>query len=261
VRTHHRAAIERLEDRFAQEPDFPALIVGGSIVKGIARPDSDVDVYLVATDERFERCRQERDHFFISGDFTDYEGGYVDGKIISLKFLHDVADRGSEPARWAFVGAQIVYSRILEVEELVRRIVVFPKEQRRDKIESFFSQVRVLRWFIDEAEKRNDRYLLLRSAADMALFAGRLALIDNEIFFPSHKWFMREVRQATRKPDPLCDLMDAVLQNPCAETAAQLEQCVIAHYDPGLTWTQILTRFMADSEWNWLSGGPPIQDS
>jgi hypothetical protein len=143
----------------------------------------------------------------------------------------------------------------------VQRIVVFPEEQRREKMESFFSQVRVLRWFIDEAEKRDDRYLLLRSAADMALFAGRLVLIDNGIFFPSHKWFMREVRQASRKPDQLCDLMGAVLQNPCAETAARLEQCVIAHYDPDLTWTQILTRFMADSEWNWLSAGPPIQDS
>jgi hypothetical protein len=261
VRTHHRAAIDRLGTRFAQEPDFPALIVGGSIVKGTERPDSDVDVFLVATDEKFERCRQERDHFFISGDFTDYEGGYVDGKIICLKFLRDVADRGSEPARSAFVGACIVYSRIPEVEELVQRIVVFPEEQRREKMESFFSQVRVLRWFIDEAEKRDDQYLLLRSAAEMALFAGRLVLIDNEIFFPSHKWFMREVRQARRKPDQLCDLMDAVLQNPGAETAARLEQCVIAQYDPGLTWTQILTRFMEDSEWNWLSGGAPIQDS
>jgi hypothetical protein len=260
VHDHHREAIERLRRHFVDDPRYPALILGGSLVKGTARPDSDVDTLLIATDEEYERCGRERDHWFLSGDFTDYEGGYVEGKIVDLAFLHDVAERGSETARAAFVGARVLYSRIPEVEELVRRIPSYPEAKAQERIESFYVQVRLLRWFIDEAEKRADRYLLLRSAADMALFAGRLVLADNRILFPYHKWFMREVRNAPHKPDGICERVDALLERPSGENAQRLDECVVAAYDPGLSWTQIATRFMTDREWSWRYGSPPLED-
>jgi hypothetical protein len=258
---HHRVAIERLRERFSEDPRFPALIVGGSIVKGIARPDSDVDALFIATDEEFSRCQREGDHLLLSGEFTDYEGGYLDGKIVNLQFLRDVANRGSEPARSGFLHAIVVYSRIPEVEELVARIPLYPKDQKSEKIRSFFSQVRLLRWFIDEAEKRQDRYLLLRSAAEMALYSGRIVLADNEVLYPHHKWFMREVRNAPRKPEGICDLIDELVTTPCPEVAHRLDQCIVEHYDPGLTWTQVGTRYIRDREWNWRIGEPPLEDS
>jgi hypothetical protein len=258
---HHRVSIERLREHFAEDPRFPALIVGGSVVKGTARADSDVDAMFVATDEEFARCRREADHLLLSGDFTDYEGGYVDGKIIDLQFLRDVASHGIEPAREAFLGAIVVYSRIPEVEELVARIPVYPREQKSEKIRSFFCQVRLLRWFVDEAEKRQDRYLLLRAAAELALYAGRIVLADNEVLYPHHKWFTREVRKAPRKPPGLCDLIDALLENPCSEAAGRLDQCIVENYDPGLTWTQVGTRYIRDREWHWRTGRSPLEDS
>jgi hypothetical protein len=258
---HHRISIERLRERFAEDPRFPALIVGGSIVKGTARPDSDVDALFIATDEEFARCRREGDQLFLSGEFTDYEGGYVDGKIIDLRFLRDLADRGSEPARSGFLGVIIVYSRIPEVERLVARIPVYPKEQKSEKMQSFFCQVRLLKWFIEEAEKRQDRYLLLRSAAEMALYSGRIVLADNEVLYPHHKWFMLEVRRAPRKPPEICDLIEQLLNDPCSAAATRLDQCIVENYDPGLTWTQVGTRYIRDREWNWRTGPPPLEDS
>jgi hypothetical protein len=257
---HHRISIERLRERFSEDPRFLALIVGGSIVKGIARSDSDVDVLFVATDEEFSRCGSRRDHVFLSGEFTDYEGGYVDGKIIDVQFLRDVANHGSEPARSSFIGAMILYSRVPEVEQLVAQIPIYPSEHKAEKMQSFFCQVRLLRWFVDEAEKRQDRYLLLRSATELALYAGRIVLADNQVLYPHHKWFMREVRKAERKPGGICDLIDQLLDNPCSETADRIDQCIVAHYDPGLTWTQIGTRYIQDREWNWRSGKPPLED-
>ena len=81
--------------------------------------DGGLEFVDTATDEEFERCRQERQHLLMSSEFTDYEGGYLDGKIVNLQFLRDVADHGSEPARSAFTGAILVYSRIPEVEQLI----------------------------------------------------------------------------------------------------------------------------------------------
>ena len=40
---HHQRAIDRLADAYRDDPNFRALIIGGSIAKGCARPDSDVD--------------------------------------------------------------------------------------------------------------------------------------------------------------------------------------------------------------------------
>jgi predicted nucleotidyltransferase len=258
---YHRLALDRLRERFREDPRYPALIVGGSIVKGLARPDSDIDAMFVATDEEFERCRRARQHLFMSGDFTDYEGGYVDGKIINLQFLRDVADHGSEPARSAFLSAILLYSRVPEVEQLMAQIPVYPTKQKEEKIRSFFCQVKLLRWFVEEAEKRDQRYLLLRSAAELALYAGRIVLADNEVLYPHHKWFMLEVRRAKRKPAEICDLLDELLRNPCIETATRLEQCVVEHYDPGLEYLQIGTRYIRDREWNWMEGSPPLEDS
>jgi predicted nucleotidyltransferase len=258
---HHERAIERLRREFAEDPRFPAMLVGGSIVKGLERPDSDVDILLVATDEEFKSRRRIRDTVFLSGDFTDYEGGYIDGKVVDLDFLRDVAERGSEPARWAFVGAHLVYSRLPEVGELLERIVGYRHDEAKAKIEAFFVQVRVQRWFVAEAEKRGDRYLLHRSAADMVLFAGRILLAQNAILFPSHKWFMHTVRNAPNQPKGFCELLDAVLENPCEEGASRLEECVVQHYEQGLSWTQTLTRYIEDREWNWRDGKVPIEDS
>ena len=33
------------------------------------------------------------------------------------------------------------------------------------------------------------------------------------------------------------------------------------HYEQGLSWTQILTRYIEDREWNWRDGKVPIEDS
>ena len=98
---HHRRAIDRLVNEYRDDTRFSALIIGGSVAKGFARPDSDVDFLIVATDDEFNRRRKQNDLFINRKDLCDYEGGYVDGKIISHAFLEEVADKGNEPSRAA----------------------------------------------------------------------------------------------------------------------------------------------------------------
>ncbi|NNF40149.1 MAG: nucleotidyltransferase domain-containing protein, partial [Woeseiaceae bacterium] len=54
IRDHHQRAIDRLADAYRDDPRFRALIIGGSVAKGYAREDSDVDFLIVASDEVFE---------------------------------------------------------------------------------------------------------------------------------------------------------------------------------------------------------------
>ncbi|MBN2305711.1 MAG: nucleotidyltransferase domain-containing protein, partial [Anaerolineae bacterium] len=152
---HHQHTIDRVTEYFRNDPAFPALIIAGSLVKGWGRPDSDVDIMLVATDEEFRRRRESKTlTYFNNQDFCDYEGGYVDGKIIDLEFLQDVAGRGSEPARAAFMGAYLAYSEIPGLDDLLARIPVYPEAEREQKLRSFYAQVQALQWYVGEAEKR-----------------------------------------------------------------------------------------------------------
>ena len=44
----HKRVIQRLVEQFKDDPRFPALIISGSVAKGRARKDSDIDIVLVA---------------------------------------------------------------------------------------------------------------------------------------------------------------------------------------------------------------------
>jgi len=48
--------IERLKETFQDDPRYLALLVGGSLVKGWGRENSDVDVMFITTDEEYARC-------------------------------------------------------------------------------------------------------------------------------------------------------------------------------------------------------------
>src|SRR4051794_26172892 len=104
---HHQRVIERLRERFDPNPANLALVVVGSVARGEAREDSDVDGYLVVTDDEYARRVVARDMSF-DGDDPVVQAG---GPIVDLAFLRDAASRGPEPARFAFVGAFAAFSK------------------------------------------------------------------------------------------------------------------------------------------------------
>jgi predicted nucleotidyltransferase len=131
IKPQHQRAIDKLRDRFIADPRYLALLVGGSVAKGTAREDSDVDCSLVATDEEWLRRQEARDYsFYLKEEVCDYPGGYAEFRIYSLDFLKEVAKRGTETLRSQFFNAIIVFSHRPEIEEIVRRIPIFPEAER-----------------------------------------------------------------------------------------------------------------------------------
>ncbi|HEX2907516.1 MAG TPA: nucleotidyltransferase domain-containing protein [Phototrophicaceae bacterium] len=257
---NHQRAIQKLTALFQDDPAFLALIIGGSIAKGLAKEESDVDFMLVATDEEFARRAPLNQLQYFSLDLTDYPGGYVDGKIINLDFLREVADHGSEPARWAFTGTIIVYSRVPELADLLHQITIYPERERAQKMQSFHAQIQGLRWFAAEAEKRGDVYLMAHAAADLVLFSARLILAHNRVLYPFHKWLMTELRRVQDKPENVVELAEALLTQPSRAAAEQFADLVLNFADweaPPEGWGM---RFMTDVEWAWRTGRPAIED-
>jgi predicted nucleotidyltransferase len=260
MREHHQRTIDRLVAHFEYDPAFPALIIAGSIARGWEKDDSDVDIIFIASDEEYARRLPKRELHYFSKDFSDHPGVYVDGKILDLAFLKETAERGSEPARAAFKGAIPAYSRLPELEDILKKIPIYPESQRMARIQSFYAQVQAMLWYVGEAEKRNDPYLLRKMSADLVLFGGRLILAHNRILFPFHKWFMKELERAPDKPDNLIALAEELLALPNTETAETFARSILdfSAWDvPPEGWP---ARFMEDTEWTWRKGWAPIAD-
>jgi predicted nucleotidyltransferase len=260
MRENHRRAIERLSAELGGDPRFLAVILGGSVARGTELPDSDIDLILIAGQEEYARRLAGSDFGYLNEEVCDYPGGYAEAKVMSLSFIEEIADRGSEPARAAFVGARILSSRVPELEDLLKRVTTYPEAERIAKIRSFYAHFLIHYWYLSEAERRNEQYLLLRSAADFALFAGRLILAHNRILFPYHKWFMHELRSAPEKPDDLIDAMERLVREPCLENANPVLASVANFRDWEKPLRNPAAQFMEDSEWNWREGLAPVAD-
>mgnify|MGYP001825762618 CR=1 FL=1 len=260
IRDHHQRAIDRLADAYRDDPEFVGLIIGGSIAKGYARDDSDVDFMIIATDEDFERRRAQRDLFINRKDLCDYEGGFVDGKIINLAFLEDVAKKGNEPSRAAFEGAFVAYSHVPDLDTLVRHIATYPVAGHEERIKAFYSMAFIQHWLMHEAERHGNRYTMTRAASQLALFSGRLMLAHNRRLFPYHKWLPKTLESLPDKPDHFMERFDKLLSKPNGENATGLFECVRKFQDWGVSDLDAYTWFMTDVEWSWMSGTTPIED-
>ncbi len=260
IRDHHQRAIDRLADAYRDDPCFRGLIIGGSVAKGYARDDSDVDFLIIATDEEFELRRAARDLFINRRDLCDYDGGFVDGKIINLAYLRDIAEKGNEPSRAAFQGAFVAYSHITDLDGLLQRIPVYPEAGHDERIRAFYSMAFIQHWLFHEAERHGNRYTLTRAASQLALFSGRLILAHNRTLFPYHKWFPRVLESVPDKPDDLMACFDDLLKEPRGDRATALFERVRDFRDWGVSDLDAYTWFMTDVEWSWMSDRTPIED-
>lgn len=140
IRKHHQETIEIITDYFKKEGNIQGLIIGGSIAHGFATEKSDVDIFLVISDEEYQERLQKGELTYWNDQFATYEGGYIDGKYISTSFLKKVAEKGSEPARFAFKDAFIIFSRINELDILLKEASKYPLAEKESKIKKFYAQ-------------------------------------------------------------------------------------------------------------------------
>ena len=260
IRDHHQRAIDRLAGAYDEDPDYLGLIIGGSVAKGYARADSDVDFMIIANDGVFERRFAERDLFINRQDLCDYAGGYVDGKIINLGFLEEVARHGNEPSRAAFEGAFVAYSHVDGLESLLKRIPVYTEAGHDERIRTFYTMMFMQHWLMNEAVRHRNRYTMTRAASQLALYSCRLLLAHNRRLFPFHKWMLKALDAVPDKPDDTLELIDTVLEEPNAGNATKLFERVRDFRDWGVSDLDAYTRFMTEVEWSWMSGTTPIED-
>ena len=78
---HHEQTIAGFTDYRAALPDTVGVVVVGSVARGDERSDSDVDVYLVVTDDAYAAADEAGAIAYVSHAGVTYDGGYVDVKL------------------------------------------------------------------------------------------------------------------------------------------------------------------------------------
>lgn len=257
---HHSQAIEKLIAEYENDERFLATIIGGSVAKGCARPDSDVDFMIVAEKSEFENRKSSGELFINRTDLCDYPGGFVDGKIVDLSYIEQVAERGNEPSRAAFDGAFIAYSHIEDLSKLLDMITVYPESNYQHRLKSFYSMAFIQNWLMGEAERHNNLYTKTRAASQLALFAGRLILTHNRVLFPYHKWFIEYIKRCEEKPLNFLQQIESLLISPNLANANALFENLRMYHDWQVTDHQAYLWFMTEVEQSWILGDTSLED-
>lgn len=257
---HHRQTIQNVTEYFQRDPEVLALLLSGSIAHGFQTPTSDVDIMIFISEEDYQKRFRRGQLSFFTTDLVTYEGGYIDGKYISLDFVKQVLEKGSDPARFAFEGAQVLFSRIEGFAAQIAKIAEYPIAEKAERIKRFHAQLEAWHWYCGEALKRGNQYLLGTAVSKLILFGGRLILIHNELLYPYHKWFLRVLEQARDKPADLMASIQALTESTTMENIEAFYQKVKT-FQP---WDENPygwgAQFLLDSELNWMDGKTPVDD-
>ena len=248
---NHEALIAILKDHFTQNHSFDAVLVVGSVARGDASTNSDIDLVFVTNDLNLSTQKN------IIPDKLEANVGY---KFVTTEYLNAVSKKGVEPARFELFNAIPIISKIPTLKNLLEKISDYPENERIDKMESFYSQLPVHLSYIELAEYSQNAYLLSQTSEKMVLFGGRLILAYNRILFPNRKQFISTLTRVDKKPKNIIELGDKLLRNPNINNANAYCCHVMNYKNWPIPQEGCWDRFRRDSEMHWYLNKPPIED-
>jgi len=250
---HQQMAIDYITNKFFLDDQADALLISGSIAHGFNDERSDVDINIVISDEVYRQKSKENILTYWEPADNFYNEGYFDGKYISLDYLNLVAERGNEPSRFALHDSQIAFDKTGKVVDCLKKISAYSFENIQEKAIRFVSQLDAWKWYCDEAIKKENPYLLDLSVSKLILFAGRLVLLENRMLFPYHKWFMRVLESAEKKPSEFLSSIDSLLKEKSPNNITKLYETIKNYKD----WSEGVpynwaSHFVFDTETVWM---------
>ncbi|MFX1283021.1 MAG: nucleotidyltransferase family protein [Promethearchaeota archaeon] len=250
---HHKQIIYKLKQHFMDDPNVHALIINGSVARGSAGPESDVDFVLVVSEEEYENREHNNKIHFSCNSFCIPPCIAVNGSAKTVEMLKWLANNGSDVARYAFVQANIIFSKLSDLNRILEQITVFPTHDITEKLESFYSQVKMHYSYLEYGHYSQNTYVLYQTAVLLALFGGRMILTHNNMFYPGRKWFMTQLEEAKQKPKDFIYFTKELLQYPNLTNAKEFCDILLNFRDwpkPPEGWFNRFEKDMKKHRWN-----------
>jgi hypothetical protein len=254
---HHDETIQGYVGSVVDRPEVLGVVVVGSVARGTPREDSDVDVYLVVTDEAYGAARAAGKIAAVSQDGVTYPGGYVDIKLASPGYLATATERADDPTRASFVGARVSFDKTGDLEGMIENVVTLPEAVWKRREVSYRAQARLYGgYFLKQADQLGDHFLLQHSAVHLALAAGRIALAHHRRFFSGQKYLTATMDELDL-PDRFRTTWGHVVAAPSAAVGQHLLEAIDAWLGRPEDFELQLSRFISDNELAWLNGTIP----
>ncbi|MFF1571470.1 nucleotidyltransferase domain-containing protein [Leifsonia sp. NPDC058292] len=249
---HHDAALTGFVERMGADPQCLAVIVSGSLARGTERPDSDVDLYVVVTEERWNEAYAERRLMYTEDDGIGYPGGYFDIKLATLSYLDDAAERGDDPVRDSFASARVVFTRIDDLADRIARIGAASDDDWSARVSSFIAQARLHGgYFLKQAAESGDALLLHHAAVHLATSTARALLALNRVRFAGPKYLTKLVAALDDKPAGIDALLVDLVSHPTPATADAVLASLETFTGDLLPREETLSTFVLDNELAW----------
>jgi hypothetical protein len=250
---HHEDTIVAFTDSQAARASTLGVVVVGSIARGDERPNSDVDVYLVVTDEAYAIAARSGKIAFVSTADATYPGGYVDVKLASPGYLRAAVDHGDDPTRASFEHGRVTLDRTGDLADLVSRMGHLPDGVWAVRVRTYRAQLALYGgYFLGQAHERRDRFLLQHSAVHAALAAGRCALAQHHQLFRGQKYLSADLKKLTRLPEGFLPAWRSMLEEPTPAAVAGLTGLLDRWLGTPLSPDQALSTFIGGNELAWL---------
>ena len=226
---NQKDTIKRVISRAKMDESIIALILCGSLAKGTETNSSDVDLFVVVTDERFNKERVKKNLFWGTDlDSPEFEVE-VDGKIIPKDFLKKAWQDGNESIKCTISTAKVIYSIDDEIEELLADKVSLSQNEQTENIRKFYSLMKSSRY---SAENDLDNLLFVNKCIyDTIYYACRMILAYNGVLFPCVKHFYNELRNCEKIPGDFFVLMDDVLRSYSIEKLDEFYNRIVGYFD------------------------------
>lgn len=255
---HHKIAIQNLIEYYRPKEGVIAIVLGGSVAKGMERIDSDIDATIIVTEEKYQELKEKNDLAECISGHCPYEGGYFDIKYESKSFLKEMSEKGSEPCRSSYESFQCLYTTDQEIPEILRKIPVFQKSEKETKLFSFYSAFDLSYGYIWSTVAKDNPYYKLRTAADIVYYGYRILLQENEVLFPSHRRLEQTVAKLSNKPEGIIDLAHKFMAELTEESKEDFVQSILGNmsYKPPKDFRETLTRYIDDNQHWWYTNAP-----
>lgn len=258
---HHEESLAIMKEYFAQREEVTALIFGGSVAKGCERPDSDLDGMVVVSQKEYEKRLKEGTTAEAIRGLCTYEEGYFDVKYMTKEYLADAAEKASEPTRSSFIKSRVLFSKDPEIAPIVARIPVFQKQEKEDKLLSFYSDF-YLNYYYFLKICRPEGYMRIHTVGEIIYSLYRMVLQEQEILFPSNRRLEETVAAVSAEAEELTRLGKRLAASQTEEDA----DAFVAQFRKMTTWqppedmSRMQTRYVEDYEQWWRNPRPLVNE-
>lgn len=259
---HHEESIEKMIEYFSKEDGVIALILGGSVAKGREREDSDLDGIIIVTPKYYEEKKRRHQLAECIHGFCTYPKGYFDCKYYKKEFLQAAAKMGSEPARNAFWGARVLFTKDPEIEKLINEIPLFQQGEYEDKMLSFYSALMLNYNYFWNMLTEEDSYMRIKTASEIIYHVYRMILQENKIIFPCNRNLELTVEMAQNKPEGILEAGRKFSNNLEDESCKAFVELFLdwLPYNPPEDKSVTQERYVADYELWWKEPRPLVNE-